>query len=47
MLSNKICFDSLILAANDKLMFWVETLSLVDFLTIPEIFVSVVLGIIS
>lgn len=31
------------LAANDKLMFWVETLSLVDLLTIPQVFVSVVL----
>lgn len=31
------------LAANDKLMFWVETLSLVDFFTIPQVFVSVVL----
>lgn len=29
------------LAANDKLMFWVEMLSLVDFLTIPEVFVSI------
>nr|XP_058942213.1 calcium-activated potassium channel slowpoke-like isoform X3 [Pocillopora verrucosa] len=33
----------LFLAANDKLMFWVETLSLVDLLTIPQVFVSVVL----
>ncbi|XP_078383482.1 calcium-activated potassium channel subunit alpha-1-like isoform X3 [Oculina patagonica] len=31
------------LAANDKLMFWLETLTLVDLLTIPEAFVSVVL----
>ncbi|XP_073250941.1 calcium-activated potassium channel subunit alpha-1-like isoform X1 [Porites lutea] len=29
------------LAANDKLMLWVEMLSLVDFLTIPDVFLSI------
>ncbi|KAK2550715.1 Calcium-activated potassium channel subunit alpha-1 [Acropora cervicornis] len=31
------------LAANDKLVLWLEMLSLVDFLTIPEVFVSIYL----
>jgi hypothetical protein len=32
------------IAANDKLMFWMEIHSLVDYFTIPPIFVSIALG---
>ncbi|XP_031572866.1 calcium-activated potassium channel subunit alpha-1-like [Actinia tenebrosa] len=31
------------LAANDKLLFWCDPLSLVDFFTIPQVFVSIII----
>lgn len=32
------------LAANDKLFFWLELSSIVDFFTVPQVFVSIVIG---
>ena len=38
-----ICaFSWQFLAANDKLLFWLELSSIVDFFTVPQVFVSIV-----
>ena len=38
------CFLFQFIAANDKLLFWLEVNSFVDFFTIPPVFVSVYLN---
>lgn len=39
-----LCFLFQFIAANDKLWFWLEVNSVVDFFTVPPVFVSVYLS---
>jgi hypothetical protein len=39
-----VCYVTQLIAANDKLLFWLDINSLVDYLTIPPYFVTLVIG---